>query len=410
MATNKTSSKTSAKKEADPKPAPAPAKAEKPAPAKPAPEKKQKQPAVPKPTGSEVTDKFDKPIRRLAPKDWVEKMKAAPRLTPVVGVVVFSKSEYEDPDIPLDARSFRCSSDSPLFMGTGTSLDGDSLDGVDVGMTLEAMLDGPDKWEVDYCYIPKVGGFPLHPRHFLATPTMKDRLGKFYGGDPMRAHADEVIAGIRENYRKDRVPFPSMFEPELRRDILNGKYDKAERLYWKAWRFTEARLAMKNKWPEELLRDNTDRYGNLWPEAKLIVAAFVKQRECPSAALGEPMTAINLYGLREGGDVRGIWLADTIDAFYEALNTGTLDKANSNSDAIHEHLYSGHDKRTEKVWGVKPNGEPVRKGKAPAKAPAKPAKAAPAPAKAGTAPDKAPAKPAPAPGKAKPAPARSRAR
>ena len=356
MATKPKTSKPAAPK-ADAKPAPAPAKAEKTAPAKPAPEKKQ--PAAPKPTGSEVTDRFDKPVRRLSPKDWVAKMKSAPRLTPVVGVVVFSKDEYDDPNIPLDARSFRCASDAPLFMGTGDALDGDSLDGVDKGMTLESMLDGPDKWEVDYCYIPKVGGFPLHPRYFLDTPARKDELGQFYGGTPTNGTAEAIIKSMHATAEQCHGSPPSKERQRAIREA--GASGLLDRLLVRSAR---AQAFAKTKTSDTRIQDAV----GILMEIRDLPALYSEDYINDFKTSQYDWQHLTPEGRKQAEEILAEWeAANPPDHARKAPDTKRR-AAKEVGDAIHEHLYSGHDKRTEKVWGVKPNGEPVRKAKAPAKA------------------------------------------
>jgi hypothetical protein len=69
---------------------------------------------------------------------------------PLTAVVVFKAENWDRPYSEKE-RSYKFSSDNKGFIGAGgTSIFGDCLDGVDLGIRLDHYI---YEWKVDYCYI-----------------------------------------------------------------------------------------------------------------------------------------------------------------------------------------------------------------------------------------------------------------
>lgn len=70
----------------------------------------------------------------------------------LVGVIVFSSSNWPSKDFSLESRSYRFTSDNKFFISGmgGNSIFANSLDGIDRGVRLDWYL---PEWKVDYCYI-----------------------------------------------------------------------------------------------------------------------------------------------------------------------------------------------------------------------------------------------------------------
>lgn len=161
------------------------------------------------PTAYDFAGSFDSDPERLALEDWKRRMKTVPAKDPILGVVVFSKEEYDN-DVPSEGRSFACRSDAPYFSGEARALDGTSLDGLDKNMTLETMLDGSEDnkpWMVDYCYIPTRGGIPISafdPAYALLeeTPGKKGSEWLLREKDALIASQRMTIAMLADKIRR----------------------------------------------------------------------------------------------------------------------------------------------------------------------------------------------------------------
>ena len=103
-------------------------------------------------TFGEMEEQF---VMHNADSDWGEEAKGSNG--PLTGVIVFTADSFDKP-LPLEARSFRVSSECKAFhpLMSGYSIFGSSLDDKEKCVRLDTyMRDPEDPLKVDYCYLEK---------------------------------------------------------------------------------------------------------------------------------------------------------------------------------------------------------------------------------------------------------------
>jgi len=103
-------------------------------------------------TFDEMEEQF---VMHNADSDWGEDAKSSKE--PLMGVIVFTADSFDKP-LPLEARSFRVSSECKAFhpLMSGYSIFGSSLDDKEKCVRLDTyMRDPEDPLKVDYCYLEK---------------------------------------------------------------------------------------------------------------------------------------------------------------------------------------------------------------------------------------------------------------